>query len=60
MQYRELSRFILTLSFLMDFADFKILVWNIRGVVNLEGRRHMWELVHKLKPSLFVLLETHA
>lgn len=60
MQITVLFWFPLTLVSLMDFADIKILVWNIHGAMNLWGRRHTRELVHKLKPSLFVLLETHA
>lgn len=47
-------------NFMMEFIDFSIMVWNIRGAVNLRGKRHTKELVRKYRPSLFVLLETHA
>ncbi|KAF1869450.1 hypothetical protein Lal_00022895, partial [Lupinus albus] len=40
------------------FQDFSILAWNIRGVMNMNGRRHARDLVRKYRPSLIFLLET--
>ncbi|KAI9386481.1 hypothetical protein POPTR_010G031125v4 [Populus trichocarpa] len=42
------------------FNEFSILSWNIRGVVNSQGKRNYRDLVYKYQPSLFVILETHA
>lgn len=50
----------LVMLFMMEFSDFSILVWNIRGAASSRGRRHVKDLVRKFKPSLFVLLETHV
>jgi hypothetical protein len=42
------------------FNEFSILSWNIRGVVNSQGKRNYRDLVYKYQLSLFVILETHA
>lgn len=54
------SLFLLSFLFMMEFSDFSILVWNIRGAVSGRGRPHTKDLIRKYKPSMFVLLETHA
>lgn len=37
-----------------------ILCWNVRGAKNTVGHRHSRELVHKNKPSIIILVETHG
>lgn len=44
----------------MDFKNFSLLCWNIRGVINVVGRRHSRELIRQYRPSMVVLIETHS
>ncbi|KAF1892709.1 hypothetical protein Lal_00042598 [Lupinus albus] len=45
---------------MIDFKDFSISSWNIRGAINKDGRCHAKDLVRKYKPSLIILMETHC
>lgn len=45
---------------MMEFQDLVFLSWNIRGAMNLTGKRHARELVRKYKPSIVILVETHC
>ena len=40
--------------------DCSILIWNIRAVVGIRGKRRIRELVHLHNPSIVVFLETHT
>jgi len=44
----------------MDFEDLTHLRWNIRGALNLEGRRYAKELVRKHHPFFIFIMETHC
>lgn len=50
----------LPLFFIMEFNNFSILSWNVRGAANTKGKRHVRELIRKYHSSLFVLMETHV
>lgn len=45
---------------MIDFQDLSILSWNIRGDMNISGRRHVRELLRKFKTNLVFLVETHC
>ena len=45
---------------IMEFSDFTIIAWNMRGVVGKTSRCHMKSLVSKCKPSMLILMETHV
>lgn len=45
---------------MMEFQEFSIICWNIRGAISLDGKRYTRELVKKYKPSLVILVETHC
>lgn len=45
---------------MISFNDLSILSWNIRGVVNKEGKRQTRVLIKRYKPLLVVLMETHC
>lgn len=45
---------------MIEFQDFSLLCWNIRGPINVVGRRHARELVKKHNPSMVILVETHC
>ena len=44
----------------MDFKDYSIVAWNVRGSINKNSRAHIRSLVRRLRPSLMIVLETHA
>lgn len=48
------------LFIMISFQDFSILCLNVRGAVNVTGRRHARELVKKHNPSMIILIETHC
>lgn len=43
---------------MMDYREWQIILWNMRGVVNKRGQRHVRELVCKHNPDAFIVLET--
>lgn len=45
---------------MIEFQDFNVLCWNIRGAVNMEGRRHIRVLVRRYRPAVVILLETQC
>lgn len=45
---------------MIEFQDLVVLSWNIRGAINLAGKRHVRELVRKHKLSIVILVETHC
>ena len=44
---------------MIEFKDFSILSWNIRGAGNSEAKQQTHSLVSRFKPSLFAVMETH-
>jgi len=58
----ELSYFpLIPIKLVMDeFLDLSILTWNIRGVVNREGKRQIRALIRRYRPLLVAILETHS
>ena len=44
----------------MEFKDFIIMAWNVRGTTNQVAHCHFKSLVRKYHPSLLILLKTHA
>lgn len=45
---------------MIEFQYFNVLCWNIRGAINVDGRRHIKELVRKHTPAIVILMETHC
>lgn len=45
---------------MIEFQDFSILCWNIKGAINVAGRRHTGELINKHRLSMVILVETHC
>ena len=45
---------------MIEFKDLSILCCNIRGALNREAKANVKELVSKLKPTLFCILEPHV
>ena len=46
--------------FTMEFSDFSIVAWNVRGAAGKASRCHLKSLVSKFKPSMLILMETHV
>lgn len=44
----------------LDMMGMSIFMWNIRGAVNVRGRRWMKEIVKKHKLDVIILVETHS
>lgn len=42
------------------FNDFSALSWNVRGFASKRSRRHMRKLLHRYKPDLVFIFETHT
>lgn len=51
---------LLFLFIMIEFQDFSVLCWNIRGAINVVGRRHTRELINKFRPSMVILVENHC
>lgn len=50
-----------SIKFMMiEFKDFAILSWNVRGFANKRSHHHMGELLHRVKPDLVFVFETHT
>lgn len=45
---------------MIDFNHITILSWNIKGAANGKAKRHVKDLIRKLHPTLFFILETHV
>lgn len=44
---------------MMEFKDFTLLSWNIRGAHNNRAKRHIKDLIRKFQPCIFIVIETH-
>lgn len=44
---------------MIEFQDTSLLSWNIRGAYSQGARRHMRELLRRLKPTIVIITETH-
>ena len=42
------------------FKKFSVLSWNLRGAVNVAGKRVVRELVKRYNPDIFIILEPHC
>ena len=45
---------------MIEFIDFKVLAWNVRGAVNVKGQRHMRDLIKRFHPNVVIVIETHT
>ncbi|XP_019459941.1 PREDICTED: uncharacterized protein LOC109359701 [Lupinus angustifolius] len=45
---------------MIEFQNFNIISWNVRGAISSNGLRHVRELIRKYQPSVFIVLETHC
>lgn len=51
----------LSMYFIMiEFRNFSILSWNIRGAANKKSKIHLKNLIRKFKPTDIFLMETHV
>lgn len=44
---------------MIEFTNFSMLSWNIRGAHNKRAKRHVKELIKKFQPTIFIIMETH-
>lgn len=56
----QLVLLILLIVASIEFKEFSALSWNIRGAVNLTGKRHSRELTRKYRPSMVIMMEIHC
>ena len=44
----------------MEYSEFSIVAWNMRGAAGKASRCHLKSLVSKFKPFMLILMETHV
>ena len=57
---RELLLILLQNISMIDFKGCRIISWNVRGVVNSIGCKHVRNLVHRYSLIFFIFWETHT
>lgn len=44
----------------MSFKETTVdLSWNVRGAYNKDAKRHIRDMIRRLHPSIFIIMETH-
>ena len=49
-----------SILFIMEFSEFNLIAWNVRGAAGRSARCHLKNLIPRFKPSVMIVTETHA